>query len=125
MIIDTHTDGRESSWAGNHKNHERSISLLGRDFIFIYLFLFYFIFLLFFSYLDGEEGTGSFRGRPAHLTWIENADQHFTTPFDRLQGGGRRGVVVVVLHRLDLPEDLGRDSAHLYICRLTKLKKFC
>ena len=66
-----------------------------------------------FSYLDGEEGTSGFRGRSAHLARIENADEHFTSPFDGLQGGGRCGVVMVVLHRLDLTEDLGRYPAHL------------
>jgi hypothetical protein len=97
MIIDGQTGGRESSQAARQSSKSRTLEFPFWGF----------------SYLDGEEGTGSFRGRPAHLAWVENADQHFSTPFDRLQGGGRRGVVVVVFHRLDLPEDLGRDSAHL------------
>lgn len=68
-------------------------------------------------YLHGEELPNRVLHLPRELPGIQEADQHFPSSFHRTQGRRCRRVMIV-FHRLQLPENLGRDPANFPKVRL-------
>lgn len=62
--------------------------------------------------LHGHEPFRSIGGLPAHLSGLDDPDDHLAVLLDGLEGRCGRGVMVV-LDGLELPEDLARYTAHL------------
>ena len=64
------------------------------------------------TYLHRNELLRRVGRLPAHLSWLDDPNDHLTPSLDSFEGRCCRGVMIV-LDGLDLFEDLCADSTHL------------